>query len=43
MQLTRTAWVDSLNTRDDDPVENVNVIHCMTFFPLVTICYKFPL
>ena len=41
MQLTFTAWVESLNTRDDgkhiDRVKNMSLYQCMTF-PLVAIC-----
>ena len=43
MQLTFTAWVQSLNTFDDDqgehidPVKNISQYQCMTFFPRVTI------
>jgi hypothetical protein len=43
MQVTRTAWVDSLKAGHDYPAENMNVTHYMTFFPLVAICYKFHL
>jgi hypothetical protein len=41
MQLPCTAWVQSLNTLDDNqgkthiyPVKNMSLFHCMTSFPL---------
>jgi hypothetical protein len=47
MQLTFTAWVVSFNTCDDeggggghiDHVKNISPYHCVTFFPLVAICW----
>ena len=50
MHVTCTAWVESLSTQDNgqggehtDPVKNMNLYHCMTFFPLVAICLLFSL
>jgi len=47
MQLTFTEWVESLNIYDNNqgkptnPVKNVILYLCLTFFSQVTICYVF--
>jgi hypothetical protein len=44
MQLTCSAWVATNNTRDDSPEypdKNMSLYYCVTFFPLVAICYDF--
>jgi hypothetical protein len=45
MQLTCTAWVESLNTRDDggggghiDHVKNISLYHPSTLCPLAAVC-----
>jgi hypothetical protein len=46
MELTCTALVESRNTGDGsrgkfiDPVKNMYLYHCLTFFPPVAICDK---
>ena len=48
MQLTNIAQVEYLKARDHssgktyvDPARNVSLCHCVTFYPLVAICWCF--